>query len=133
MTIVNTIGVGGLVHQRSPLGPRELSAAVTTDERGVGSIELVDVLAMMRVDVGADVLVATDMAGASLAIPIRQVVIAAVARIEFGIPADHANDGGLRADRPILLVTDWTDDRSPFVVASLHALSFGVFLAGTYR
>lgn len=127
MTIANFIGVGGLVHHQSPLGPRELSVAVTTDGHGTQSVDMIDVLAMMRVDASAEVLVASDASGCSVAIPIRQILEAGHARIIFANDQGAATDEH-SADPAILSVANWTDDRPPFMVVSLHAMSFKAFL-----
>lgn len=131
MTIGSTIGVGGLVHHRSPLGPRELSVAIRHDEYGIPSIELVDVLAMMRVDANAEVLVAVDAAGYSIAIPIRQILSGGHARITFVHDQTEEDDEQASAECLILSVNDWTDDRPPFRIASLHALSFSAFVTNS--
>lgn len=76
---------------------------------------MVDVLARVRLLAAAEVLVATSADGASMAVPVRDVLGDAWLALD---------DDGTVA----LAVLGWSADGRPFPVVSLHAVTFAWFL-----
>lgn len=74
MTAASVISLDGLVDPTGPLTVSTLLDRAVVDVEGRILVPMVDVLAMMRLDADADIVLASHRGGASSALTVRQIV-----------------------------------------------------------
>lgn len=107
----------------------ELVALAEVEPDGTRAVSMTDLLAVLRLETSAEVLLVTDAVGVSMGVPIRDVVTNEDARLVLGsrrYPLERRDGFPARLDIP-----GWTDDRpnsSHFSVASIRAITFREFI-----
>lgn len=117
------IPVDGMVHQHAPLTIARMLDVAVVDRNGLVLVPVPDVLAMMRLDAAADVVLAHHRGGATSALCVHDVVIGGDLFVHLHVRTR------IGEDRAEVVARLWSPDAAPSApVTALEAITFSSFV-----